>query len=174
MVRDVDMNPCALESWGLVLSNAQELVTLRYTPVPMKLHDWSLWPSNFVQENAVNSGDNFRNFKISTFSNEYSRATVRDIDINPCACESWDLELSHAQGFASIRCTPSSLIGHDSRTTYVLVTARDVGLRHFIGQQPLLTRFPLHAELIDEGLLRAKMQRLLVSENRGPNLLHSQ
>ena len=75
MVRDIDMNPCALESWGLALSNAQELVTVRCTPAPLKFDGWSLWPFNFVQENAVNSGHNFRNFKISTFSNEYSGAT---------------------------------------------------------------------------------------------------
>ena len=32
--------------------------------------------------------ETFEIFKISTFSNEYSGVTVRDIDINPCACES--------------------------------------------------------------------------------------
>ena len=37
---------------------------------------------------AVNSGETFRNFKNLTFSNDYSGATVRDFDINPCACES--------------------------------------------------------------------------------------
>ena len=114
MVRDIDMNSCVLESWGLALSNAQEFVAVQCTPASIKFDDYSLWRFYFVQENAVNSGDIFGNFKISTFSIEYSEATVRDIDINPCACESWDLELSHAQGFASIRCTPSSLIAHES------------------------------------------------------------
>ena len=80
MVRYIDKNPCALESWGLALSNAQEFVTVRYTPVPLKFDDWLLWPFNFVQENAVNSGELFRNFKISTFSVEYSETTGRDID----------------------------------------------------------------------------------------------
>ena len=67
---DIDMNPCALEIWGLGLSNAQELVTARYTPVPLMFDAWSLWPFNFMRENAVNSGEILGNLKISTFSNE--------------------------------------------------------------------------------------------------------
>ena len=115
MVRDIDMNLCALESWGLAISNAQELMAVQCTPAPLNLDDGSLWPFVFMQENAVNYDEISRIFKILTFSNEYSGVTVRDIDINPCACESWDLEVSHAQGFASIRFTPSSLIAHESR-----------------------------------------------------------
>ena len=46
------------------------------------LLNFSWWYKMF-EENAVNSGEIFGNFKISTFSIEYSGATVRDIDINP-------------------------------------------------------------------------------------------
>ena len=42
MVRDIDMNPCALESWGLALSNARELMATQCTHSPLKLNDWSL------------------------------------------------------------------------------------------------------------------------------------
>ena len=42
MVRDIDMNPCALESWGLALSNARELMAIQCTHSPLKLNDWSL------------------------------------------------------------------------------------------------------------------------------------
>ena len=39
MVRDIEMNPCALESLGLELSNVQEMVTVRCTCTPIKLDD---------------------------------------------------------------------------------------------------------------------------------------
>ena len=41
-VRDIDMNPCALESWGLALSNARELMAIQCTHSPLKHNDWSL------------------------------------------------------------------------------------------------------------------------------------
>ena len=35
-VRDFDLNPCALESWGLGLSNAQEFECISCKPCPLK------------------------------------------------------------------------------------------------------------------------------------------
>ena len=60
------------------------------------LDDWSLSPSKFTQENAVNSGEIFGNSKKLMISKEHSEATVRDFDLNTSACESWDFELSNA------------------------------------------------------------------------------
>ena len=67
------------------------------------------WTFKFMLENAVKYGEIPEISKISTFSIEYSEAAVRDFDMNPSACESWDLELSNAQGIASIQCIPSPL-----------------------------------------------------------------
>ena len=63
-----------------------------------------------MQENEVKFGEKMRNSENDGFSVEYSEATVRDFDMNPCACESPGLGLSDAQGFASMRCTPSPLV----------------------------------------------------------------
>ena len=43
------------------------------------------------------------------FSIEYSEATVRDIDSNPCALDSSRSEVSDAQGFVPISCKPFPL-----------------------------------------------------------------
>ena len=63
-----------------------------------------------MQENEVNFGEKMRNSKNDGFSVEYSEATVRDFDMNPCACESSGLGLSNAQGFASISHTRAALM----------------------------------------------------------------
>ena len=63
-----------------------------------------------MQENEVKFGEKMRIFENDGFSVEHSEATVRDFDMNPCACESSGLGLSDAQEFVPIRCTPSSLM----------------------------------------------------------------
>ena len=55
-----------------------------------------------MQENEVKIGEKMRISENDGFSVEYSEATVRDFDLNPCACESSGLGLSDAQGFMSI------------------------------------------------------------------------
>ena len=41
-----------------------------------------------MQQNEVNFGEKKRNSENDGFSVEYSEVTVRDFDLNPCACES--------------------------------------------------------------------------------------
>ena len=62
-----------------------------------------------MQENEVKFGEKSENFQNHGFSIEISEATVRDFDLNPGACKSWDLELSHAQKFGSISPTDDSV-----------------------------------------------------------------
>ena len=64
-----------------------------------------------MQENEVKFGEKSETFQNHGFSIEISEATVRDFDLNPGACESWDLELSHAQEFGSISPTRAPLVG---------------------------------------------------------------
>ena len=63
-----------------------------------------------MQENEVKFGKKSENYQNRGFSIEISEATVRDFDLNPGACESWDLELSHAPGFKSKSLTVASEI----------------------------------------------------------------
>ena len=65
-------------------------------------------------------GEILLNFpQISTFSIKYSEAIVRDFDPNPCAYESWDLELFHTLAFSSMQCIPCSLELHEwSRSSF--------------------------------------------------------
>ena len=63
-----------------------------------------------MQENEVKFGEKSEIFQNHGFSIEISEATVRDFDLNPGACESWDLELSHAQKFGSISPTRTALM----------------------------------------------------------------
>ena len=63
-----------------------------------------------MQENEVKFGEKSEFFQNHGFSIEISEATVRDFDLNPGACESWDLELFHAQGFRLISPTLAPLV----------------------------------------------------------------
>ena len=63
-----------------------------------------------MQENEVKFVEKMRISENDGFSVEHSEATVRDFDMNPCACESSGLGLSNAQGFMSIGCIPSPLM----------------------------------------------------------------
>ena len=63
-----------------------------------------------MQENEVKFGEKMRNSENDGFSFEYSEATVRDFDMNPCALDSSGSEVSDAQGFMSIGCIPSLLM----------------------------------------------------------------
>ena len=51
----------------------------------------------WISENVVDSSKDFE-------------TAVRDFDLNPCACESWGIGVSDAQGFASISYTPAVLM----------------------------------------------------------------
>ena len=107
-MQDFDLNSCACESWDLEPSQALAFASMHCMLCFLEPHEWSRSPFNFSLENAVISGEMSEFSKMLMISNEYSEATVRDFDINPGACESWDLEVSHAQGFASIYWT----VGH--------------------------------------------------------------
>ena len=87
-MRDFDLNPCACENRDLSFSNAQEFVPVKCTPSHLMIDDWSLSPSKFTQENAVNSGEIIGNSKKLIISHAHSEATVRDIDLNSCVSKS--------------------------------------------------------------------------------------
>ena len=63
-----------------------------------------------MQENEVKFGEKSENSQKHGFCIDISEATVRDFDLNPGACESSGLELSHAQEFGSIPPTRAALM----------------------------------------------------------------
>ena len=63
-----------------------------------------------MQENEVKFGEKSKKSQNHGFFIDISEATVRDFDLNPGACESSGLELSHAQEFGSISLTRAALM----------------------------------------------------------------